>query len=387
MRFLKVRVRFTTPAFLGDARQSGRWRTPPFKALLRQWWRVAYAAQHDNTPDMESMRREEGELFGNAWLSHHDGQKEVADHCKSRIRMRLDRWDEGRLTSWDQLEQRPVSHPEVKNTGYKVGPHAYLGFGPLDGRRGTRMDPKRNAAIQAQESATLSLAFPESHEELLTQALWLMDRYGTVGGRSRNGWGSLHFSPEEDESFDLSENIDHFARTLKDALELNWPHAIGLDETGAPLIWQTANEYDNWRSLMRELAILKIGVRTQFVFPQERSPHQRPYHRHWLAYPVTRHEVKAWKKGSRLPNTLRFKVRETEEGKLAGVVYHMPYLPPKQFRPDKQAIQETWRTVHQLLDELTRSPESRSYTMITAPQRRGTLESSLSQVKLTRLSE
>ena len=34
-------VRFTTPAFLGDAEQNGAWRTPPFKALLRQWWRVS----------------------------------------------------------------------------------------------------------------------------------------------------------------------------------------------------------------------------------------------------------------------------------------------------------------------------------------------------------
>jgi CRISPR-associated protein Cmr1 len=31
-------VRFVTPAFLGDADQKGRWRTPPFKALIRQWW-------------------------------------------------------------------------------------------------------------------------------------------------------------------------------------------------------------------------------------------------------------------------------------------------------------------------------------------------------------
>jgi len=41
---LDLTVRFLTPAFLGDAEQNGRWRTPPFKALLRQWWRMAYAA-------------------------------------------------------------------------------------------------------------------------------------------------------------------------------------------------------------------------------------------------------------------------------------------------------------------------------------------------------
>lgn len=30
-------LRFLTPAFLGDAEQNGRWRTPSLKALLRQW--------------------------------------------------------------------------------------------------------------------------------------------------------------------------------------------------------------------------------------------------------------------------------------------------------------------------------------------------------------
>lgn len=29
---------FATPAFLGNAEQRAQWRTPPIKALLRQWW-------------------------------------------------------------------------------------------------------------------------------------------------------------------------------------------------------------------------------------------------------------------------------------------------------------------------------------------------------------
>ncbi len=45
MQKLTYEVRFTTPAFLGNAEQKGQWRTPPFKALLRQWWRVAYGEE------------------------------------------------------------------------------------------------------------------------------------------------------------------------------------------------------------------------------------------------------------------------------------------------------------------------------------------------------
>ncbi len=43
MRKLEYQVTFNTPAFLGNADQQAQWRTPPFKALLRQWWRVASA--------------------------------------------------------------------------------------------------------------------------------------------------------------------------------------------------------------------------------------------------------------------------------------------------------------------------------------------------------
>ena len=35
MKTLHYIVHFTTPAFLGNAKQYGQWRTPRFKALLR----------------------------------------------------------------------------------------------------------------------------------------------------------------------------------------------------------------------------------------------------------------------------------------------------------------------------------------------------------------
>ncbi len=45
MRELTYQVGFNTPAFLGNAEQQAQWRTPPFKALLRQWWRVVKAPE------------------------------------------------------------------------------------------------------------------------------------------------------------------------------------------------------------------------------------------------------------------------------------------------------------------------------------------------------
>ena len=340
-------LRFLTPAFLGNAEQAGQWRTPPIKALLRQWWRVAYAAQQVGPIDVGLMRATEGKLFGVA--ADGDG-----DSRKSQVRIRLGQWSVGKLKSWDQLEQAPVRHPETERTGYKVGPHAYLGFGPLDGRGGTRLGEKCHATIQANEDAALSLAFPAGVEGArLDEALQLMHRYGTLGGRSRNGWGSFSLTPAEAGTpLPLASVLDdRLTIPWQDALKLDWPHAIGRDES-APLIWQTEALAD-WKLAMRRLAEVKIGLRTQFKFTSGKGA-AYPEARHWLSHPVTNHNVEAWKergKGEfRLPNSLRFKVRAEPDGKLRGVVFHIPCLPPPQFKPDRAAIVAVWRQVHQFLD-------------------------------------
>jgi CRISPR-associated protein Cmr1 len=377
MKTLAYTLTFLTPAFLGDAEQSGRWRTPPVKALLRQWWRVVYAADHGFAVDVDAMRREEGLLFGNAWLSHRENGREISDHRKSLVRLRLDKWKPGELTSWNGLEQPTITHPEVERTKYKVGPHAYLGYGPLDGRSGTRLNEKVKTVVNVGEGATLSLAMPDGDAPRIQRALWLMDRYGTLGGRSRNGWGSFTLTPIN-ETPQLDGQVP--LREWKDCLDRDWPHAIGKDKNG-PLIWQTAEIYDDWKSLMRDLAIIKIGLRTQrpaFELTLNKAAkdeelinkktgerrginHGAPQARHWLSYPVTNHTVRPWGNNARLPNQIRFKVRRAPDGKLFGVIFHMPCLPPPEFSPDVQAIKHVWERVHAFLDapaqQLTRIQE------------------------------
>jgi len=363
MKTLAYTVRFTTPAFLGNAEQNGQWRTPPFKALLRQWWRVAYAADRRFEVNLAEMRREEGRLFGNAWLSHRENGREVTDHSKSLLRIRLDRWDGGKLENWTSLPT--VAHPEVK---FAVGSDLYLGYGPLTLPKGAKQAAiKANAAIQAGDSAILSLAVPTTHRDTdltrllednaprLERALWLMDRYGTLGGRSRNGWGSFTLLP-----LPLGEGRGEGTplagtpplRDWKQALGLDWPHALGQDDR--PLIWQTKPCAD-WKELMRELAIIKIGLRTQFKFTTGNNA-PAPEARHWLSHPVTRHNVAAWSQG-RLPNSLRFKVRVAPDDpkQLVGVIFHVSCRPPDAFQPDHQAIEKVWATVHAFLDNPARN--------------------------------
>jgi len=326
-------VRFTTPAFLGNAEQEGQWRTPPFKHLLREWWRVAWAEKHSYPADVSAMRAEEARLFGSAA----DGSGN-----RSLVRIRLGRWDMGKEQKWG--DDPKVQHPEVGKNGAQVGSNLYLGYGPLSydkKSKGTRL--KANAAIQSGETADFRIAFPDEHSALLDRAAHLMSAFGAVGGRSRNGWGSFELV---DEKTAIEPNSLPL-RDWRDCLGLEWAHAIGQDEKGA-LVWRTG-EFSDWRELMQGLARIKIALRTWFQFNSGQNA-PRPEDRHWLSYPVTNHSVRAWGYNRRLPNSLRFKVRKNQNGKYYGVIFHMPCKPPPDFRPDSAALVRVWSSVHQFLD-------------------------------------
>lgn len=240
---------------------------------------------------------------------------------------------------------RKNKHPEVPAP---VGSDLYLGYGPLEYNRGSKAASlKKNAAIQVSEEATFSIAVPEIYAAELETALWLMDRYGTLGGRSRNGWGSFTLLPSPRCGRGVGGERALPLADWREALALDWPHALGSD--GVPLIWQTSDQ-DDWKSVMAELARVKIGLRTQFTFHSGKNA-AVPEKRHWLSYPVTNHSVKDWGNNARLPNSLRFKVRQNEAGKLHGVIFHMPCKPPPAFKPDARALADVWQQVHQYLDK------------------------------------
>ena len=327
MKELEYQVEFLTPAFLGNAEQDGQWRTPPFKALLRQWWRVVWAAENGYRQDLYQMRKAEAELFGSAT----DGDRRGSS--KSQVRMRLDRWKEGR-----------------QDTREMTGSHGYLGFGPLskDTNRDSRRKLQSEAAIGTEETAKLSLCVPAGSVEQFLTAISLIDAYGTSGGRSRNGWGSIKLVPEGDTP-PLSNNLSRFLRPWQEALGLDWAHAIGSDSKG-PLIWAMNNLRD-WEKAMQDLAVTKREFLRYFK-PRGSSPFPEPQERHWLSFPVTGQKVSAWNGTKRIPNSLRFKVRRDPQdpSRLQGIIFHMPCLPPGDFEPDKQEIAKVWRKTHEYLD-------------------------------------
>lgn len=336
----RLQLRLHSPAFLGDAHQSGVWRTPPIKALLREWWRVAAAPESGY--DHRSLRDTEGLLFGNAWL---EPDADRSRFCKSKVRMALGHWDEGKMRTWETQDPQ-VAHNEVhdrEGRSRPVGSQLYLGYGPLTFQQGAKI--KANAALQAGETNTLDLTWPEEYACALTHTLQLIDWFGTLGGRSRNGWGSLSLELE-------ALAADHarltaVLRELKACLKLDWPHAIGNDNKG-PLVWESANAFDNWQSAMKFLAATKIGFRTSLKFDGG-EPHRQPQERHVLAYPVTHHKVSGWGNEARLANQIRFKLVSEVGGKLKARIYHTPHKSPLAIgNIDELAV---WQSIHRWLDD------------------------------------
>jgi CRISPR-associated protein Cmr1 len=347
MKKIEFTVQFVTPAFLGNAEQSAQWRTPPFKTLLRQWWRVLNA--HLSVSDL---RKKEGQTFGAALDD---------TGLQSRVRLRLDSWSNGKMKEWPSDPTTP--HKEVRN-GMSIGSHLYLGYGPLRSASGTKL--KGNAAIQANESGNLSLICDVKKVPMLdthlVDVMQLAHWFGTLGGRSRNGWGSAQFTSKNQNlmSFDQlvhSPLIDKITMPLSDCLNFDYPGALGSDSSGL-LLWKAKMVSDSWENAMKELARIKIALRTSFSL----AGHSRGgslEDRHVLSYPLTtNHDTRDYDKNARLPNQLRFKVHKTSDGKYMPVAFHFPVKTPesvlaknaKSFNKQEQLV--VWQQAHKKMDEL-----------------------------------
>ncbi len=331
----RLNLQTLSPAFLGDAQQSAVWRTPPIKALLREWWRVASASTFDY--GHRAMREAEGLLFGNAWLEPKEDKK--SRFCKSQVRMALAHWSEGKMRQHTPLAKVP--HPEAEKAGKMVEPLNYLGYGPID-----KGQFKNGAALQANEPNTLDLAWPGEHDAPLNHTLQLIDWFGTFGGRSRNGWGSLALGL--DALTKQHAHLQSVLRPLADCLHLDWPHALGKDGQG-PLIWESSETFSDWQKAMQFLARTKIGFRTNLGFTTGKgSP--RVEARHIVAYPVTNHDVRAWGGQARLANQLRFKLFHDPAGHLRARIYHTPHKSPLQSGMSEAQELAVWQKIHTWLD-------------------------------------
>lgn len=308
-----------TPTFLGDAQQTAAWRTPPIKAQLRRWWRVAAFAKGMRLP---ALRNLEGKLFGDA-----AGQQ----GRKSQVRLRLQP-QKGHLGAHYDSAWRQAKNQNQLKMSNGLPADAYLGFGRV------KTKGANETALPPEEKAELRLAWPAEAEgaEALDEALGLFHRLGSLGGRSRNGWGACHLHGAE------AIGLDAYSRPWEEALEEAWIHALGRDGNGLLLWWTPPCK--SWEAAMRRLGDLRKGLCGE-------AGALRPL----LSWPVTGQHRRDLGDKNRIPNTLQLKVVRDEQGQLRGQVAHLPCRPAPeiwQALPDRERREHPglWHSAHAFLD-------------------------------------
>lgn len=221
-------LELVTPAFLGGYDQSAEWRTAGIKALIRQWWRVVYVAEHGvnvaehgvnvvgHGVNVAEMRKVEGERFGVA-----AGPK---DSRKAAVQIRFTE------------EPKPQKANVSGIQGDQAQSLQYLGFGPF-------VQPNRptsRTALSAGSKVKLVILLQGSTDaecqklcNEIDQTMFLLHQFGTIGSRASNGWGSLFITGDL-----RQQDIQKYGRDIKQCLSEDWKAAIAKDDQGL-MIWQT----------------------------------------------------------------------------------------------------------------------------------------------------
>jgi len=342
MKQLELKVSFTTPAFLGNAQQQGQWRTPPFKALLRQWWRVVWWNQNrQSAPTISQMRIAEEELFGSAAGDGGGG--------KSRLRLRLDHWKNGTLKQWEQSGFSRIDD--------QVRADVYLGFGPVRpaSKKNNILEPSlaHFPALASTETATLRIHCSPRCSDLqfdqVIEAIRLAAQFGTLGSRSHNGWGSLTIQSKTVDF--LAIDLSGYSTSLDRCFRQDWPHAIGKDETGL-LIWKKPLE--DWKQAVNLFASLRKQSR-KAVKGIQGDGMKGSY---LLGYPLTKSTARMWISNARFADQLRFKLGVSDDGLMATII-HLPCAVPGSLWVANSELARSWvknnqchvwKAVHHMLD-------------------------------------
>lgn len=333
MKTLEYTVSFTTPAFLGNAEQQAQWRTPPFKALLRQWWRVAYAADRGFNVDVGAMRREEGLLFGHAWLEKdtfkRDGREVTAVARKSLVRLRLKNPTGDNENSWRIGSQKGV---DPLSNGLET---SYAWFGLI--KRGDGLPDRsavksvdRKSVGAAEAIRQLGIAVPDKDVTKFQEVMQLIDAFGLIGSRSRGGWGALHVGDIEPLS---SQGMARYARSIDACLADDWAASLAKDDGGI-CIWHSRNSFGTWDKAMEAVAIERKKIRSALKVELDLRP------------------ALGFASSGRMPSPLRWKVTGGQSNGLAFRVFAMPHRLPdasnKSLRCEQ--LQRAWRIVCDTLD-------------------------------------
>jgi CRISPR-associated protein Cmr1 len=235
-------------------------------------------------------------------------------------------------------------NPEANDR--KVPLSAYLGLGPVN-FRGKYI--KRR--IPPGEKFALSVFFPKESRNNLIGALSLFAEFGSLGARSRNGWGSFNLLAQ-DKNVLLPRKIlfENYGEEVSEIFKVDKKYPFKLGKSNAqPLLWKIGKE-DTWKGAMRLAGESYMDLRQQ-VLPFPQAPPNGVQNRHILGYPITKHPIGSWGgNNGRMPSQLRIIIRKTGNDYKA-YFFHLPHKIPKPWNSSLGSELSVWQKIHNYLDE------------------------------------
>ncbi len=345
-----------TPMFLGNADQEAEWRSEPFKGLLRYWWRVGQpdTSRYNNTSKTDLLEKE-ARLFGYA------GEQSGIGPAKSQVRIVL----EGRGSSVSRgnkltnVRLAPIHHREVHFKGGQISPLVYLaGMGLMNAKD----DTATHSFFPPRLKFAVTIDYAASDEDALAPVLALIQTFGAMGARCRNGWGCFRIlkgsMSAEDVDSQLQKITMDWTRPYREDPPRDYPSCLGKDQKG-PLLWKT-HLSTSWEDSMRQLAEayvkLRTGDKASGVERLDANGHDKPGERHLLGFPLSpRHPAQGyggWGNKARHASPLRLMVR-SQEKHYQGFVLHLPHAHSREMKLPAQLNElKVWEKVHGSLDKL-----------------------------------
>ncbi len=312
---LKFEVEFITPAFLGGADGNAEIRTAPFKNLIRRWWRIANGNLNSN-----ELWQKESELFGS---TEKNPETENKIFGKSKIELKI-------VNNFPC--QDLYSNDSEKN---KLNKFLYLGYGPISNKQAeTRRFIKPNSKIP------MILTVPKNEKESFINILSLINLFGSIGSRSRKGFGSISIIPNEDFKLSnlnkLKEDISSLFLEPSKMNIKNYPFCIGKDEKGV-LCWNTITPKDTYEEVLNELTEIYRNV---VKAAKEKSSNGRMI----LGSAVG---IKGIDEIKRIPSSLILKVAKSGK-KYTGRIFHLPF----NINTEIKDQDKVWSAIYSCLDNL-----------------------------------
>jgi len=321
-------VEVLTPMFLGGANGDAELRAAPLKNAIRYWWRITQGGLLH-----EKMLAKEQQLFGGV--------------TGKATRSLVDVIVTGSVKTGNKNKMASIGkkiNPEVKKKNVPLS--AYLGMGPVDFNgiyTKTRILPG--------EKFALSVFFPKESRNNLIGALSLFAEFGSLGARSRNGWGSFSLLAEDSNILLSGQKLlekygEEFTKIFK--VGKKYPFKLGISNE-QPLLWKIGIG-NMWEDAMKLAGESYMDLRQEVLpFPIEKPNGVQK--RHILGYPITRHPIGSWGGNSgRMPSQLRIIIRKTSN-KYNAYFFHLPHKIPKPWDSSVGSELSVWQKIHEHLDD------------------------------------